>query len=93
MKYLQLGKLFIILLCVTLTELSYKSQSLNTSALTTIETPSALSSRVLNALEADPKTVDLRSQAFHFYSFVVRMLDLFEDEDMVDIITEVSLVL
>ena len=43
----------------------------------------------MNALRADAKTVDLRSQASHFYSFAARILELFEDEEMVDILTEV----
>lgn len=53
--------------------------------------PNALSQRVLNALKADPRTVDLRSLATHFYSLGTRALELFEDEDeeMVGVLSEV----
>lgn len=44
----------------------------------------------MNALKADPRTVDLRSLAPHFYSLGVRILELFEEEEMVDILTDVS---
>lgn len=45
----------------------------------------------MNALKADPRTVDLRTLAPHFYSLGVRILELFEEEEMVDILTDVSL--
>lgn len=51
--------------------------------------PPALSERVMNALKADPRTVDLRSLAPHFYSLSERLLELFEEEEMVDVLTEV----
>jgi GINS complex subunit 3 len=44
----------------------------------------------MNALKADPRTVDLRVQAPHFYSLGVRILELFEEEEMVDILTKVG---
>lgn len=44
----------------------------------------------MNALKADPKTVDLRAQAPHFYNIGARMLELFEEEDMVEILTDVG---
>jgi GINS complex subunit 3 len=40
----------------------------------------------VNALKADPRTVDLRSLAPHFYSLSERVLDLFEEEEMVDVL-------
>jgi hypothetical protein len=43
----------------------------------------------MNALKADPRTVDLRSLAPHFYRLGVRILELFEEEEMVDILIEV----
>lgn len=49
--------------------------------------PAALSQRVVNALKADPKTVDLRAQAQHFYSLGARIMELFEEEEMVDVLT------
>src|SRR5262245_46548944 len=51
------------------------SQSLNTSSLVTLDTPSALAPRVLNALKADPRTVDLRALAPHFYNLGARILE------------------
>lgn len=56
----------------------------------TLDLPSALSDRVLNALKADPRTVDLRSLAPHFYSLGIRVLELFEEEEMADILGDVS---
>ncbi|KAJ9257423.1 hypothetical protein DTO207G8_2177 [Paecilomyces variotii] len=61
---------------------------LGTSRLVTLDLPSALSERVMNALKADPRTVDLRNLAPHFYSLGVRILELFEEEEMVDILTD-----
>lgn len=60
------------------------------SSLATLDLPQALSQRVMNALKADPKTVDIRAQAQHFYNIGARMLELFEEEEMVDILTNVS---
>lgn len=51
--------------------------------------PEALSERVMNALKADPRTVDLRALAPHFYSLSERILELFEEEDMVDVLSDV----
>lgn len=43
----------------------------------------------MNALKADPRTVDLRSLAPHFYSLGERILELFEEEELVDVLMEV----
>jgi GINS complex subunit 3 len=59
----------------------------------TIDPPSALSPRVLNALKADPRTVDLRALAPHFYNLGARILELFEEEEMIEVLSEVSSVL
>ncbi|KAI9664680.1 MAG: DNA replication protein [Bathelium mastoideum] len=64
------------------------SQPASTGALVTLDLPAALSQRVMNALKADPRTVDLRAQAPHFYSLAARMLELFEEEEMIDVLTE-----
>ncbi|PGH11664.1 DNA replication complex GINS protein psf3 [Polytolypa hystricis UAMH7299] len=56
--------------------------------LVTLDLPPALSEKVMNALKADPRTVDLRSLAPHFYRLGVRILQLFEEEEMVDILTD-----
>ena len=64
------------------------SHPTGSSALATLDLPSALSQRVMNALKADPKTVDLRAQAQHFYGIGGRMLELFEEEEMIDVLTD-----
>jgi hypothetical protein len=65
------------------------SRQLGTSPLVTLDLPSALSPRVINALKADPRTVDLRSLAPHFYGLGARILELFEEEEMVEVLSEV----
>jgi len=65
------------------------SQSLNTSSLVTLDPPSALAPRVLNALKADPRTVDLRALAPHFYNLGARILELFEEEEMIEVLSDV----
>jgi GINS complex subunit 3 len=51
--------------------------------------PDALSERVMNALKADPRTLDLRALAPHFYNLSERILELFEEEEMVDVLSDV----
>ena len=55
-----------------------------------IDLPASLAPRVLNALKANPRTVDLRSLAPHFYELAARALDLFDEDEIVDVLTEVS---
>jgi len=64
------------------------SQPAGVTALATLDLPSALSQRVLNALKADPRTVDIRAQAQHFYAIGTRMLELFEEEELVEVLTD-----
>jgi GINS complex subunit 3 len=56
----------------------------------TLDMPEALSERVMNALKADPRTIDLRALAPHFYNLSERILELFEEEEMVDVLSDVS---
>jgi GINS complex subunit 3 len=44
----------------------------------------------LNALKADPRTVDLRALAPHFYNLGARILELFEEEEMIEVLGHVS---
>ena len=74
-----------------LAEMLAVSNPSGNSSLATLDLPQALSQRVMNALKADPKTVDLRAQAQHFYNIGARMLELFEEEEMVDTLTDVSI--
>ena len=62
------------------------------SHLVTLDIPSALSIRVMNALKADPRTVDLRALAPHFYSLGSRTLELFEEEEMSDVLVDVCFI-
>lgn len=43
----------------------------------------------MNALKAEPRAVDLRALALHFYRLGVRTLQLFEEEEMVDVLADV----
>ncbi|KAI4163176.1 MAG: hypothetical protein LQ342_003304 [Letrouitia transgressa] len=52
----------------------------------TADLPASLSPRVLNALRADPRTVDLRAIEPYFYEGVVRLLDLFEEDEIGDLV-------
>jgi GINS complex subunit 3 len=54
--------------------------------------PDALAERVMNALKADPRTVDLRALAPHFYTLSERILEIFEEEEMVDVLIDVSFI-
>lgn len=53
--------------------------------------PAPLQTRVINALEADPRSVDLRAQAPHFYALGAKILELFEDDVIVGVLLKVSL--
>ena len=64
-------------------------QRLSSGPALNLDLPASLAPRVLNALKADPRTVDLRALAPHFYGLAARALDLFEEEEIVDILTEV----
>lgn len=46
----------------------------------------------MNALKADPRTIDLRSLAPNYYRLSERVLELFEEEELVDILSNVRLV-
>ncbi|RPB23783.1 DNA replication complex GINS protein-like protein psf3 [Terfezia boudieri ATCC MYA-4762] len=45
------------------------------------DVPQALSPRVINALKADPRSVDLRALATHFYGLGIKTLELLSDEE------------
>ena len=57
--------------------------------LMSMELPASVSDRVLNALKADPKTVDLSHQAPYFYRLAALALELFEEDEIVEILTDV----
>ncbi|KAF7845635.1 hypothetical protein BT93_L1493 [Corymbia citriodora subsp. variegata] len=64
------------------------SNSQSNEPLLTLEYPSALQQRVINAMKADPKSVDIRAQAPHFYALAFRVLEIFEDDDVVATLSE-----
>ena len=64
-------------------------QQIGSSPIVNLDLPTSLSPRVLNALKADPRTVDLRVLAPHFYELAARTLDLFEEDEIVDVLSEV----
>jgi GINS complex subunit 3 len=53
-----------------------------------LDLPECLGPRVMNALKADPKSVDLRAQAQNFYTLGARMLNLFEEDEVMHVLTE-----
>ena len=64
--------------------------SSGTKPILTLDLPAALAPRVLHALRADAKSVDLRLLAQGgFYGLVGRVGELFEVEDVADIVGEV----
>lgn len=62
----------------------------SSGSLVTLDMPAPLGPRVMNALRADPKSVDVRSQAQRFYGLGERMLDLFDDEEVSEVLNDVS---
>lgn len=71
-----------------LAEMLAVSSPSSTKALVTLDLPPSLSPRVMNALKADPKSVDLRALAQHFYGLGSRILELFEEEEVCDVLME-----
>ena len=64
-------------------------QSIGGSPSVTLDLPSFLAPRVLNALKAGPRAVDLRVLATHFYGGTSRVLELFEEDDIADVVETV----
>ncbi|KAL8850783.1 MAG: hypothetical protein Q9221_004281 [Calogaya cf. arnoldii] len=56
--------------------------------LLTLDLPSALQPRVLNALRADAKSVDLRGLEVYFFEGASRVLELLEEEGVGDVLCE-----
>lgn len=55
-----------------------------------LETPESLSARVLNALKADPRTVELRALTPYFYGLAIKILEFYEEEEIVNVLSAVS---
>lgn len=73
-----------------LAEMLAVSQNQAGTSTLTLDLPHSLSPRVLNALKADPRTLDLRALAPHFYALGARMLELFEEDEVSDVLADVS---
>ncbi|KAJ4124420.1 DNA replication protein [Fusarium falciforme] len=58
----------------------------------TLNLPPCLSAVVLAALRADPRAVPLRDQSAHFYGVGVRMLDLFDERDIAEVLRKTFVV-
>lgn len=69
------------------------SLPVGSSPLITLDLPSVLGPRVLNALKADPRTIDIRALAPHYYALGSLMLELFDEEEIVDVMSAVSIIL
>ncbi|PPJ55011.1 hypothetical protein CBER1_05658 [Cercospora berteroae] len=59
-----------------------------TGYLCTVDMPNCLGKRVINALSADPKSVELRQQAQWFYGMGEHMLTLFDDEAVAEVLID-----
>lgn len=53
-----------------------------------LDIPQPLQPRVQNALKANPLTVDLRSLAPHYYSLGERILNLFEEDELLIVLSD-----
>ncbi|KAK4623694.1 DNA replication complex GINS protein PSF3 [Fulvia fulva] len=58
------------------------------SSLASMDVPSALGPKVMAALAAGPKSVDIRAQAQWFYGMGERILNLFDDEELADVLSK-----
>ncbi|KAJ2904353.1 DNA replication protein [Zalerion maritima] len=63
-----------------------QQHSQESTSFTSLTLPSSLSTSVSQALKADPRAVALRDQSAHFYALGVRMLDLFEEPELGDVL-------
>ena len=65
-------------------------QNFGTSnSLLSMDLPASISDRVLNALKASPQNVDLSTQAPYFYKLAALALELFEEDEIVEVLIEV----
>ena len=65
---------------------STASSTTPSKSLVTLDLPPSLAPRVMNALKADPKSVDLRALAQHFYGLGERILELFEEDEVCNVL-------
>ena len=63
------------------------------SSLASMDVPSALGPKVMAALAAGPKSVDIRAQAQWFYGMGERTLALFDDEELTEVLIKVGVMI
>ena len=61
----------------------------SSNPLLTLSFPAPLSPTVINALVAAPLAVDLRALSPYYYGLAARMFELFEEDEMVDVLSNV----
>lgn len=66
--------------------LALSSYGDDTKAPIILNIPPCLSEAVLNALRADPRAVALRDQGVHLYGVGVRLLDLFDEQELSNVL-------
>ncbi|TQS34410.1 hypothetical protein Golomagni_05209 [Golovinomyces magnicellulatus] len=71
-----------------LAEILAVSSASSTKSLVTLDLPASLAPQVINALKADPISVDLRALAQNFYGLGARILELFEEEEICDVLIQ-----
>ncbi|RKF62421.1 DNA replication complex GINS protein psf3 [Erysiphe neolycopersici] len=71
-----------------LAEILAVSSTSSTKSLVTLDLPTCLAPRVINALKADPKSVDICALAPNFYGLGSRILELFEEEEICDVLIQ-----
>ncbi|RDW68301.1 DNA replication complex GINS protein psf3 [Coleophoma crateriformis] len=71
-----------------LSEMLAVSSGSTSKNLVTLGLPPALAPRVMNALKADPKSVDLRALAQHFYGLGARILELFDEKEICEVLMQ-----
>lgn len=61
-----------------------------TGSIASVDMPNALGKRVINAMSADPKSVDVRAQAQYFYGLAEKMLETQVNDELSDCLIDVS---
>ncbi|KAG6990930.1 nuclear distribution protein PAC1 [Physcia stellaris] len=67
------------------TSTSSSSYTTTPTALITLDLPECLGPRVMNALKADAKSVRLRELGGYWYAVLCRVLELFEEDELVGV--------
>lgn len=55
-------------------------------AFVSLSLPDALSNECIQALKADPRAVQLRQRSMNFYALATRLMDLFEEQELDDVL-------